>query len=558
MKKFPHTEFPRELFKLGEIHIELNEFDAALRCFRRAALFDPDNPEIYHNNGSILAELFRHDDALRNYNRALRLRPNFAEALSNRAILFRNINGKHEASYDQQKAIIIRPNNCQFYFNRGNQLYLNKSLEDALLNYRRAIVIKVDFLEAHVQLGVGLYSLKPVYEALDPPNHQPHVKPGKNTVSANDSGSLKTQTIYDEAIQSYRRAICLRPTEFIVYANLSLAYEELSKFHKALLNAKRAFLIDNNGAQNNFNISILQLRLGLFADGWKNYEWRWETLGLAKAKLYPFMDHGTLLSGKTVLIRPEQGSGDFIQMVRYAPLIEKKGANVIIEADPLLLPLLETLNGNYLFIRTGSCLPYFDFGYPIMSLPYAFETSLGTIPVNIPYLYSTPEKYQKWSHELGVQTNYRIGIAWAPNDKGNFSWKRYIPLEKFQPLFELPFFEFHSLQYTIKDEDHATISSLNRVYEHTANLVDFSDTAALIDSMDIIISADVNIVHVAGAMGKDVLVLLPYSADWRWMINRRDSPWYPTATLFRQSKPNDWENVMEHIKRFLVTLLKSF
>ena len=302
-----------------------------------------------------------------------------------------------------------------------------------------------------------------------------------------------------------------------------------------------------------WNKSLLKILNGDYLEGWQLYEWRWKTELLIHLRGYKqplWLDTQSLLN-KTLLIYPEQGLGDYIQCIRYAVLVEQLGATVILEVPSELMSLVSTLKGQFTLVESGKPLPEFDYHCPVMSLPLAFKTTVDTIPADLPYLYTNEDKKQHWQEKLGNKTVTRIGLVWSGSTTHNNDHNRSLLLQQLSSLLELPV-EFHSLQKEVRTVDIKTLTEFPSIHQHQDDLQDFSDTAALVDAMDIIISVDTSVAHLAGAMGKKVFVLLPYAPDYRWMLDRPDSPWYPSATLFRQPALDDWESVIVEIKQLLL------
>lgn len=251
------------------------------------------------------------------------------------------------------------------------------------------------------------------------------------------------------------------------------------------------------------------------------------------------------MANKTMLVCLEQGLGDFIQFVRYIPMIEAMGANVILEVHAALVPLIRTLNGSFKIITKGEALPDSDCYCPIMSLPLAFRTTLETIPNEVPYLSTIPQKQIEWQRRLGSKVRTRVGLAWSGTSDHKNDYNRSISLRHLSPLLDLDI-EFHSLQKEIRADDEAILMN-SPIHAHQEELLDFADTAALISELDLVISVDTSVAHLAGALGKPVWILLPYVPDFRWLLERSDSPWYPTARLFRQDRLGDWANVIDKV-----------
>jgi hypothetical protein len=292
--------------------------------------------------------------------------------------------------------------------------------------------------------------------------------------------------------------------------------------------------------------------MGDYKEGWRLYEWRRQTKETKNNyKVYdqPIWLGKESLQNQILLVESEQGFGDIIQFCRYIPMLEKLGAKVILEIPKTLTSLIKTLHGNFLVIEKGQTLPSFDYHIPILSLPLAFQTMINNIPASIPYLYSDKTKTDYWNKRLNKKTKLRVGLVWSGSIIHKNDKNRSLLLKDLEPILQLPF-EFHSLQKEIRENDLSTLNKFNKIYQHQDELNDFSDTAGLIEEMDLIISVDTSVAHLAGALGKDVWILLPYHPDYRWMLDRYDSPWYPTCTLFRQSKIDDWSDpILEIIFR---------
>jgi hypothetical protein len=254
------------------------------------------------------------------------------------------------------------------------------------------------------------------------------------------------------------------------------------------------------------------------------------------------------LEGKTILLHAEQGFGDAIQFVRYVPFLAAKGAQVVLEAPPPLTALFSRIAGAAQVLARGEALPAFDWHCPLMSLPLALKTRLETIPAAVPYLSASEERVASWKQRLPEAGARRIGVAWAGNRNFKGDQTRSIGLARFSPLLSVNGIEFLSLQKDLRDGDREILRDNSHVRHVGDAMEDFSDTAAILSSVDLVISSDTSVAHLAGALGKPVWVLLQYVPDWRWLLERGDSPWYPTARLFRQPKIDDWESVIRQVK----------
>jgi hypothetical protein len=314
----------------------------------------------------------------------------------------------------------------------------------------------------------------------------------------------------------------------------------------ALLNYDQAIALTPHLTESYWNKSLIKLTLGDYELGWELYEWRWKSSLKEYVREFsePLWLGETSISGKTLLIYAEQGLGDVIQFCRYTRMVKDLGAKIVLEVPSSLVSLMTTLKDDIIITKRGDPFPAFDLQCPIMSLPLAFKTTVESIPADVPYLFSDPKKTLKKC--LGVKTKKRIGLVCSGAESHKEDTKRSIPLHLFKPLLDLPF-EFHLLQKEIRVTDEAFLAENSLIQTHQENLVDFSDTAALIKEMDLVISVDTSVAHLTGALGCPVWILLPWKAEWRWLLDRTDSPWYPSATLFRQPGMGDWDGVIADI-----------
>jgi tetratricopeptide (TPR) repeat protein len=504
-------------------------------------VLNPHNAVAHFNIGSALQELRRLDAALESYDRAIAIDPGFAEAYSNRSVVLKDLERLSVALASCDRAIAIRPGFAEAHFNRGVVLYQLEQFAAALASYERAIAIRPDYPEAHFNQGI-------VFSDMNQP------KP---------------------ALASYDRAVASRADYVLAHVNRGNVLKELGRIEAAIAAYDRAIAIKADCAGAYFNRSVLYLLTGQFDPGWADFEWRWEnqhrfSISAADKPQPRWLGRdplgGNPPAGWTILLHAEQGLGDTVQFCRYAKLLAERGATVILEAQAPLLKLLEGLKGVSQLVAAGSALPpNIDYQCPLLSLPLAFQTTLGTIPADVPYLKSSPEKVRFWQEKLGERNKPRVGLVWS----GGFRpeqpelWavnsRRNIPLSKLAPL-KHPDIEFYSLQKGQPAESELAELRAGgwdgpELVDFTGLLADFSDTAALIECLDLVISVDTSIVHVAGAMAKPVWMLNRFDTCWRWLLDRSDSPWYPTVRLFRQERPGDWDGVVERVSVELLRLV---
>jgi Tfp pilus assembly protein PilF len=357
------------------------------------------------------------------------------------------------------------------------------------------------------------------------------------------------------AIARFRRALSLNPQFYTAHNNLGSAFLEEGKIKQAIDCFQYVISKDSKNPNAHWNLSLALLLTGRFKEGWDEYEWRWESTQktIKKSFSQPRWD-GSFLSNRTVFISYEQGFGDALQFVRYIPLIQnERGGKVILECRPELTRLFQCIPGVTL-VEIGVSPPAFDFQIPIMSLPRVFKTTLDNIPAQTPYLSVEPGLERHWHKRIKNSHAFKVGLSWAGNKSHVNDRNRSCSFEIFHPLFETPGVEFYSLQ---KDEAGTTPVSDMPWIDFSGDITDFADTAALIRSLDLVISVDTAVVHLAGALAKPVWTLLPFIPDWRWLLERKDSPWHPIMRLFRQPSPGDWNSVIRQAADELEVLSKA-
>lgn len=563
---------------------DLQRHFEALQSVDRALALDVGNVEAYNNRGNILAAVGDVDGALQAYDLALELFPGYADTWYNRGRVLQMLERMEEAVQAYSKAVELNPQLAPAYNNRAEALYKLKRLKEALLDCQQAITLQRDYIGAFrlqgwilrdmgrpdmaalsfeaiivlkkddtlalQQRALALKEAKQLDEALASIERAIALEPENADFYLTRGVIQRESKQYDAAIASCRRVIELWPSHPSGYTNLGLVMEDMERFEEAWGYYDQALAIDPACATAHFNRSLLQLQNGNYADGWRSFEWRWEaeTLPLSKNKRnyeQPLWTGQESLQGKTVLLWSEQGLGDTLQFCRYVTLVAQRGATVILEVKPELIGVMGSLAGVSQIIPQGTPAPAFDFHCPLMSLPLAFGTLVETIPARVPYLASDPAKLAHWAGLLGRKTHLRVGVVWNGNPKYMNDAVRSITLGQFAPLF-VEDCEFVVLQKEIKVADKAVLDMERNVREFSGAIQDFSDTAALCELMDVIVTVDTSVAHLAGALGRPVWVLLARRLDWRWLLAREDSPWYPSAKLYRQSA-GGWSAVVDQV-----------
>jgi Flp pilus assembly protein TadD len=447
------------------------------------------------------------------------------------------------AAYD--RCISLRTGYAEAHFNRGNVLKELRRLKEALESYGQAITLNPRYVQAYNNRGTVFYELRQWTEALESYDRAVALKPDNAIAFNNRGNALKEIGRWEEALENYDRAIALKPEYVRAYNNRGVALHGLRRWEEARASYDQAISLDSNSPAPYWNKAQLENLLGNFEEGWRLFEWRWKEVQKAELRGFPqpLWLGAESLAGKTILIHAEQGLGDCIQFCRYVPLLELKGAQVVLEVPRPLRALIASLPGSRQLVERGETLPPVDFQCPMLSLPLALGTRVETIPRNVPYLFSDPQKELFWQARLGSRTRPRIGLVWSGRAEHSNDQHRSLSLKAFSSLLELPY-EFHSLQKEYREKDQAWLSASTQLKDHAADLKDFSDTAALISQMDLVLSVDTSVAHLTGALGRPLWLLLPYLPDYRWFLDREDSPWYPTAVLFRQPAAGDWESVI--------------
>jgi tetratricopeptide (TPR) repeat protein len=530
---------------------ELERFEESIKCYDRAIALNPKLAEAHYHRGLALQNLTRFHDSLECYERAIALEPNFVEAYSNRGRVLRHLERPAEALVSYDRMIALRPQNAEGYLNRGNALQELGRLDEALADFDKAIAISPDFAEAYSNRGNALRKLKRADEALISFDKAIALKPQSAEVYANRGNALQELGRLDEALISFDKSIALKPDSAEVYVNRGKALLAFNRDSEALASFDKAIALKLNLPVAHWNRALRLLRSGDFDQGWKEYEWRWK-VNPSWARSQDFPQHLLWLGeppieGKTIVLHAEQGFGDTIQFVRYVPLVAALGAKVILEVQPELKMLLSNVKGADKVIGKGEALPPFDCYCPLASLPLAFKTRLETIPAATPYLFAAEERVAFWRSQLPKSDLPRIGVAWGGNPEFIDDKPRSIGLAPLVSLLSTPGFQFVSIQKDLRAGDEQILRDHPQVLHLGDKLADFGDTAAIMSLLDLIISSDTAPVHLAGALDRPVWILLQHSADWRWMVERDDNPWYPAARLFRQTTAGDWAGVVGRV-----------
>jgi len=518
-------------FEAGVALSEQYRFEEAISCYRQALALQADLPEAAYNLGNIFLDRSQNESALDFYEQALKFRPDYVEAHFNRGIAFLDQARYAEAEGCFRSATALKPDMAAAHYNLGISLQKQTRWGEALKSFQQAIALDDSRPEAWNNLGTSLQEF----------------------------GRLENRWEYREQTEAcYHRAIECQPKFFMAYNNLGKLHQDFHDIPKAIRCYRKAIDLQPNYAEAYFNLATAQLTLGDYRNGWKNYEWRfhrhdWQRIYPRRLSL-PLWN-GKAFSGRTLWVHSEQGLGDSLQFIRYLPLVKKLGGQVVFETQIALLPLLENFGGIDRLVPMGagpSPENEADFFIPLLSLPGLLGTKLQTIPSSVPYLAAQKGTRHHWAHRVDGQ-GLKIGLVWAGS---GIDHRRSLPLPWFTPLTRIQGTCWYGLQKGAP-ADQIIAEGLPAGMQLALlgpEFRDFSDTAAVIANLDLVISVDTSVAHLAGAMGRPTYLLLDFSSEWRWLLKRDDSPWYPTLRLFRQERPGDWKIPLTRIARRLETL----
>jgi tetratricopeptide (TPR) repeat protein len=541
-------DFADAHYNLGIALKDQGALDPAIASYRRALELRPDFAAAHNNLGAAFKEQGKLDEAIACYRRVLELRPDFADAHNNLGAAFKEQARLDEAIACYRRALELRPDFPEAHSNLGIALEDQGKPDEAIACYRRALELRPEFVEVHNHLGMVLRDQGKLDEAIACYRRALELRPGYAEAHNNLGNTLKDQGKLDEAIACYRRALELNPGFVEAHTNLGVAFNDRGKLDEAAACYRRALELKPELAEVHLYRSFLSLLSGDFQRGWAEYQWRWKTkVSPPRDFRQPLWD-GRPLEGSTILLHAEQGLGDTIQFVRYAALVQQRGGSVIVECPRPLASLLKSCAGIDRLVARGDPLPAFDVQAPLLSLPGIFQTTLDNLPATIPYLFADADLVQRWRQELACLAGLKIGIAWRGSPAHVNDRARSLPLRCFESLARLPGVHLLSLQKGPGVEELQELPSHFPVVELGGRLNDFADTAALLMNLDLLITCDTAVAHLAGALGAPVWVALPLVPDWRWLLDRDDSPWYPTMRLFRQRKLGDWIDVFQEIE----------
>lgn len=576
----------KSLHGLGLIARQTGDIDGAIRLFRQAVAIEPDDANYQFSLGGILQAVHRQDEALAAYSHALVINPEFAVAHNNVAALLQQMGKLEEAKEHFEQAVLIQPDYAAAHCNLGALLQNLGDLDGAVSSLERALAIRPDLAEAHNNLGLVLRQLGRPEEARGHYERAIALRPNYAEANSNLGVLLRQEGRLEESLACHKRVVNLSPNSAQAFDNLGNTLRDLGRLEESAVHHQRALTINPNFAKahNNlgltrrkqgklgeardslnralalepesaeirWNLALVDLLEGNYEAGWVGYESRHKRSENQPRSFPKPIWLGQPLHGDSILLHSEQGLGDSLQFLRYVPMVHAAGGTVILNVPGTLKRLAEGLPGIELLTSDDELLPPFNWHAPLMSLPLAFKTTLDTIPGDVPYLTVPKGAAESAMRQLWLRNKFRVGLVWSGNPKCSEDQIRSMSLASFGPVLDLEGCQFYSLQLGPAASQIGTAGA--KIADMRSAIDDFADTAALMAHLDLVITVDTSCAHLAGALGKATWVLLPCAPDWRWLLDREDSPWYPTMRLFRQSRFGEWGPVVDRIRDELIKL----
>lgn len=546
-----HPGVARSHYHRGVILEHLQRFGDALQSYDKAISRDPQFAPAYVSRGIALERLGRLPEAMESFCAAISLNPAMHDAYFNYANTLVQTGRVEEAFRQYEQAVQLAPANPVYHANKGIACKILGRLSDAAAAYRQAVTLHPAYARAHFELGNVLADMGEIEAALTSFDAAIMLKPTFAEAFNSKALALGVLRRYDEALACLHNALSINPAYADAHNNKGFMLQQMGRYDEALACYNAAIAADPTHARYYSNKSMLLLMTGNFREGWELFEWRRKRKDIATFTFQsPAWDGKASLVGKTLLVQAEQGMGDYLQFCRYVTELQVRGAKVLLRVHP---PLMKLLAGLAPTISVEDEAPLHDLHCLIMSLPYLFGTDRDSVPAPIPYLQAEDTKLQQWKQRIGAPQRKRVGLVWAGSKLHKNDRNRSIALEKLEPVLTTTTVEFHALQKDIAANELELLRR-NNVKVHAEHLQDFTDTAALITLMDVVLTVDTSAAHLAGALGKQTWIMLPFVPDFRWLLNRTDSPWYPTARLLRQQAEGEWEPVIEEVIRSLQAL----
>jgi tetratricopeptide (TPR) repeat protein len=523
----------------------------AEKIYTRVLKAVPDQFDALNLLGTIKAQRGQAGEAYRLITAALKVNPGAPDAWVNLGIVLHALKRDQEALESFDKALALKPGDADALHQRGNALLAVGRAQDALAAFEEVLTSIPRHPQARLNRGLALAALGRHAEAVAEFDLALAVSPANPAAHYNRGISLFSLGRYADAVAAYDGALSIAPDHVKALNNRGLALQALNRHEEALTSYSKALDVRKDYADAHFHHALALLTIGDFRRGFEKYEWRWRRTGMpAHGRGYgrPRWLGDYPLQRKTILLHAEQGLGDTIQFARYVPLLARTGAKVVLEVQPELKALLGQVEGAAAVAARGEGLPPFDVHCPLGSLPLALKTEPATIPADGPYVRADDAHIAKWRPRIETLDRPRAALAWSGNAQHMNDRNRSIALPCLAPLWSASSVRFVGIQRELRGGDAELLAREPRVMQIGAQLDDFADTAAVLAVVDLVITVDTSVAHLAGAMGRPVWILVPFSPDWRWTLSGESSRWYPTARLFRQPSLGDWDSVVERLR----------
>lgn len=547
----------RTLHQAVQLH-QQGRLDRAEKLYRGILRASPSHFDALHLLGVLKQQINRSDEALILIETALRL-DTTAPALSNFGSVLTSLRRPREAIPFLDRALALAPDFADAHSNKCRALIDLMMHDLALECAENALRVAPGHVDALLNKGLALIALKRPAEALATTDIALRQAPNNPKVLSNRGIALMELNRFEDAAESFRSALDIDPNAVEVLNNLANVYQQTGSAELSVSIYDRGLKLAPAHPNLNFNSALAHLTLGNFTQGWQRYEWRWRN-PLFRSKRRDFKQPLWLgnepLNGRTILLHAEQGLGDTLQFVRYVPLVAERGAKVLLEIPRPLKPLLSAMPGVSAVMDESDEKPPFDLQCPLMSLPLAFGTEIGTIPARTPYLEAPRNKIAEWQARISGD-GLRVGLVWSGGLHHRHDHNRSIAFASLEPVLTVRGVRFFSLQRDVRDADRGPLFDCAEVRHLGDDFPDFADTAAAVSLLDLVITVDTAVAHLAGALAKPTWLLTPFWPDFRWLLTRTDSPWYPAMTLFRQPAIGDWTSAIKNVARALGSLAEQ-
>jgi tetratricopeptide (TPR) repeat protein len=496
-------------------------------------------------------------EAEKHCRQALTQQPNFADALHLMGVIA-IARQQYDHAVEWIAAALQQSPKPEYLLSLGNALQLLGRLDEALKAYDRGVALKPEDAGLWNSMGFVLTKLDRTNEAIRVFQHVVKLSPRHKEAAQICATLLGEAKRFDEAVVYYTLSAEIEPGRAEVYQSRGFCHQRRARYEQAIADYERALQLEPDNAHAQWNLSLISMLMGKFEAGWVGREARWKAMGwVERSFTQPRWRGQKAIAGRTILLHADEGMGDAIQFSRYVPMVAALGARVILEVQPPVHPLLAGLPGLSHSQPRDHPLPEFDLHCPLGSLPLAFQTRIETIPLPVSCLPSIPEMLRdQWERWLGPHDRLRVGLVWSGNQGHANDHNRSTTLRVLFPMLDLDA-TFVSLQKDPREQDRITLCECANVRDANEHLTDFLATAALVSCLDLVITVDTSVAHLAGTLGCPVWIMLPFEPDYRWLLDRDDSPWYPTARLFRQDETRDYASVVGRLRRELMAMIRA-